>query len=611
MYGIDNYFFFPILSIFSSLILLLGVDFVGQQIFKIKILNEVISNISLVSFQRIIFTLNILLFILYPLILYKFYSLFFLNLISYLFFFFGLINFGKIILSSKNIIKIIKSHLVTKRLLLFSIFIFFYFLFVLGPIGSADSLDYHAGVAQSIINLGTFPVNSYAFHEKLAGSGEILVAIGLLMGAEQFGTLIQFSGFIGIIGIFLKFLNIKKNTFNFYIFLAIICSPVFLFLSSTYKPQLFHIASNLLAFAMLFLNFRKKNFLFIFFLSLFILMISTQAKFSFNLTSFVIILFFLIFNYNFLKKYFLKINLIIIFLFLIIILPTLFWKKINYGGDLFSLFINPFPMNLAGFDAFKISLQNVGRQNSIVNLIYPTSITDFSNSLGVCSIVLLFMNIKNIKVFIMSIFFFIISINFGQLSARFFIEPILWISLILVKEYRPNKNIFEKLFKYLVLFQAFIIFIILIYGVIFISLSSLTLLSRSTTLSKIANGYSLYKWSNQIIPKESVLLSTLRSVSLSGVKTLSSDFLFYVSKRNDIKFSNLFNEIKEEKPNFLLTIGTDDDNLGAFKNCVSGLFAKKENIYMHAARNPFFDRVFRNGYVYYLNYKLLPDCLLD
>ena len=69
--------------------------------------------------------------------------------------------------------------------------------------------------------------------------------------------------------------------------------------------------------------------------------------------------------------------------------------------------------------------------------------------------------------------------------------------------------------------------------------------------------------------------------------------------------------LKEEKPDFLLTIGTDDDNLGAFKNCVSGLFAKKENIYMHAARNPFFDRVFRNGYVYYLNYKLLPDCLLD
>jgi hypothetical protein len=221
------------------------------------------------------------------------------------------------------------------------------------------------------------------------------------------------------------------------------------------------------------------------------------------------------------------------------------------------------------------------------------------------------MNIKNIKVFIMSIFFFIISINFGQLSARFFIEPILWISLFLVKEYRPNTYIFEKLFKYLVLFQAFIIFIILIYGIIFISLSSLTLSSRSVTLSKIANGYSLYKWSNQIIPKESVLLSTLRSVSLSGVKTLSSDFLFYVSKRNDIKFSNLFNEIKEEKPIFLLTIGTDDDNLGAFKNCVSDLFAKKENIYMHAARNPFFDRVFRNGYVYYLNYKLLPDCLLD
>ena len=43
---------------------------------------------------------------------------------------------------------------------------------------------------------------------KSVGSGELLIALGLSVGSEQFGTLVQFSSILTIIYVFL---NINKS----------------------------------------------------------------------------------------------------------------------------------------------------------------------------------------------------------------------------------------------------------------------------------------------------------------------------------------------------------------------------------------------------------------
>ena len=53
------------------------------------------------------------------------------------------------------------------------------------------------------------------FHTLLGGAGEIMIAIGLLFGSDQFGNIIQFSGLISIFGIFKNITNKENFIFTF------------------------------------------------------------------------------------------------------------------------------------------------------------------------------------------------------------------------------------------------------------------------------------------------------------------------------------------------------------------------------------------------------------
>ena len=74
-------------------------------------------------------------------------------------------------------------------------------LLALAPVTDADSLAYHVSVALRVLNTGAFPYAPEWFDSRLAGAGEVLIGLGLSIGAEQFGSLLQFLGLVGIIGI--------------------------------------------------------------------------------------------------------------------------------------------------------------------------------------------------------------------------------------------------------------------------------------------------------------------------------------------------------------------------------------------------------------------------
>ena len=62
---------FPMIGIFSAIILLLGLYHIGHLIFKIKIIRKIFNEISNTKYQKIFIAINFVLLIFYPLILYS------------------------------------------------------------------------------------------------------------------------------------------------------------------------------------------------------------------------------------------------------------------------------------------------------------------------------------------------------------------------------------------------------------------------------------------------------------------------------------------------------------------------------------------------------------
>lgn len=109
-----------------------------------------------------------------------------------------------------------------------------YAFLALCPVTNADSLDYHIGVAIEILNQGKIPVFSGWFHGRLAGSGEVLNALGLAIGAEQFGSLLQFCGLLSIYGIlsfysFTERFSENEGIWRKIIVIAFLSSPILVF----------------------------------------------------------------------------------------------------------------------------------------------------------------------------------------------------------------------------------------------------------------------------------------------------------------------------------------------------------------------------------------------
>ena len=83
----------------------------------------------------------------------------------------------------------------------------------MSPNTHGDSLGYHFVVAKSILYNGNYPLDITHIHTLLAGSGELLISIGMLFGSEQFGSMVQYSGLFSIFGIFKRTNNNKKYFF--------------------------------------------------------------------------------------------------------------------------------------------------------------------------------------------------------------------------------------------------------------------------------------------------------------------------------------------------------------------------------------------------------------
>ena len=458
-------------------------------------------------------------------------------------------------------------------------------------------------VAQKILNTGSYPIEIYDLDASKSGSGEVLFAFSLSINAFQFTNISQFIGLYSIYGILKRFCNLslKENQKN-YILLIFLSCPFLVFLITASKPQLIFVSFTTIAISIL-LSLSKKDSFKEILLLMIILCCSYFSKIHFVISSFLIGLasFLIFFNRYFSFKRFVILLIVIAFT----VLPILFWRYINLKIIFPDFLIYSFPKHLDSYIGYYSHIKNYIFHKFPLIFFIPLSLSDLSITFGLSFFILIapFFLIKkrfvdNLLLFLI-LAFIIISLIFSMKYPRFFLEPFLWSLILFVKNFKyfQCKKIF-KIFNRGVHVQSFLVLLIICYSLVALlpGLISRKLLDKTLVLN--ADGYSLFEWSNTIVPDNSVLISSHRSIFFSKPETIKIDALQFCKDDCNLYFL----EIKKKKPKYILFYGDKEDFVYSnynFSNCLSDLYAFKESVGMIATRNPFNrSNNYYNGYIY-------------
>lgn len=608
-----------------SLLLLSGYYYIGNKIiifFKIK---KIVENISEPFYQNTSIGLVSFIFIFYPIFFLEVYKYSFFLIISLLIIFFGIINF---ILNINYFVKFFKQIFFNFKKNIFLIYIvyfliFLFFLLSICPITSGDSVSYHMGVAKFVLENGKFPEDLFYPEAPLVGAGEFLNTFALSVKAYQFTSLINFVGLISIIGILKKFAQNQNLSLDlsYFLYLCILSCPVLVFLISSSKSQLFSISIIFFSYSLLIycLNTKqdKNNLEKISFILFLFPLVAVQTKISFSLSFFIIISSFFVFFYKRLKiKKFIFVSSL---LFIVGLLPQVIWKQLIYDYPFYNFFFNPFPMNIPGFDQIYNEIKNYQVEKFPLILIAPMSFSDLTQFIGLGLLLTFFLfkyKFKNKRIIlIMIISFVFIYTIVGQKFPRFYLEiyffSILALSFVVDKIF---KNLSFRILKIGIIFQSIFVICILCVGVFNLLPGTFFEKSNKNVLSKYADGYDLYSWINKVLPENSLTLVNHRSFYFSEKEVIYFGIAGNLTSSNTYADKYFLTKLEEKKPNFILFYGFEENfnfNRYNFKNCLEGIYEKKDNVGFYATRNIFnTKRRYYNAYIYKLNSSKLNNCII-
>lgn len=601
-YGIDNAVLEAPYSLLISIVLFFGIVFIGD-IFQ----KSFLKNINSYDFIKYNFCFSpligvyLIIFPLYLILIFEFYFIFFIKLISYCLFFFGLISIFLYKNSYTGIINFLKRNQSLEDKIIILLFLLL-FLISASPITHADALDYHFYGALNFLNYGHFQKEILPMHSILASVGEIPIALGLVLGAEQFGGILQFSSLISLIPIFYG----KKNFF----LLAILACPITFFLVSSPKPQLIFSITSLLIFIFLINHFYKlkiKEIRIFYFITPILFSLSYLSKFSFILSSSLLFIFSYIISCK--KKIFFTPLIISFIIFGITILPHWIFRYINFDTGLFHILSSPLPINIYGFDKIHDLLS--GGSIDLVSVFFLKNIKDFSTTFGPLFLILILMiNRETIKFKIPLILFlitFMLILIFGSNLNRFLYESYLWLIFLISITFNKKSLIYNFFSKTLILQSFLISFIYLFYIVNLFPGSLNSNYKKDNVMIDNANGYELATWVNQNLKPEDILLSTHRSISLFKMKTYSNIFTWFIDIKNN-KSLIYGNFLKTKKINRVVFYGNELDT-EIYDKCLGKLLFYKKNVGKHVGRNPLTRKEYYDGWIYEFKSENLPNCL--
>jgi hypothetical protein len=602
----DSFLLISPYSFLLSILLMLGNFSIGHFFLKNNFLKDIFNDISNSIFQKALIGQIFLILLIFPLIVFfdnaRVIIIFFLvlNFVALFFYLFEIF-----ITKKKKFLQFKSQKNKSIYYYVLVLLIILYFLLAASPITDADSLDYHIGSAINILRYDSYVLFKEWFTQAQSGSGETLVAFGLYAGAEQYASLIQFSGLLSICGILLRTSSESKVFKSHFVLpLIILTCPVLLFLGSTAKPQLFFSASLLVALAIIYRNNNKQNSIIAYVLVNIIIFFCMTGKFSFSLSGFLI---WILATFRFAsEKNILKLFFISTFVCLLVYFPYIYWKWMQYGGNFFLYFLSPFPLHLPGYSNFLEHIrapQGLGL-NFPYFLIVTNSLTRITETLGFSSLIFLYYvfhkkNREMYSIVIISVVYLILSNWYASPNARYFFDILLWLAFGL-KYIKVQGNFnFLKIFY---LSQVFTVILALLYSTYNLFPGSITQKQYFLVKNKYANDYAAVKWVIEEIGNENVVIFA-RSISHDGF-AISGLFMNFTNSDDSLYYKNL---IKEKKVKYYATFG-EFPRLEDFDGCIVSIYKFKNNVGNYAVRNPFAKKSSYNGYIYHLDYSKLPTC---
>lgn len=488
-----------------------------------------------------------------------------------------------------------------------------YFLSNSGDITNADSIDYHVGYALNYLR-DYFDPHPEWYNGRMALIGEKLNAIGLSIGAKQFGSFLQFSGYI-LIGFLL--LDSFKNVYfpKFTMLLAFWASPVFLFLCISAKPQILPSALSALSFLIIYkIHLNKvasshKRILIAF--SLALSSVAFTHKFSF-LISYFFIVSFLLWNSRKSVVEFSYLVFAIFFVSLFIITPAYLDKYLRYGSTLFEFFLSPLSGSDPGLVYFVDSVRGF-KESSFpfpFYLLVPSSLGAISTVLGVG---ILFAATPYLSLNSISLRFplLLIAINvcllafFGMPSSRFFLEPYIWLLIIFGTTSLSFSASITKYLNLIVRLQALLVMIALI-PMAFFSAAETVGIGVENYKNRYIFGHNLQRWYSEKLPPNASILLDHRSVSLADREALTFEVHEY-GKHDLPQYRLLLSQLIKYNVSYVVT--TDrSSNFNDIRLCSQSRLEGPKN-FLYATRNPF-NSGSENGYIFSMEPESFISCLI-
>lgn len=479
-------------------------------------------------------------------------------------------------------------------------------LLALGPVTEADSLDYHVGVALRILNDGAFPFAPEWFHSRLAGSGEVLIALGLAIGAEQFGSLLQYAGVLGIVGIFKYGLSGNAPTprepaeqWKAVIALAAVSSPVFLAWVASPKPMLLPVAMTTAALmvAVSILAGKQDE------------VAPSQLRNAFALTCLLVMV------AATMKMNFLMSGAIVGFIALggmirhrqigpalilglvgavLIMAPPAAWKHQHYGGVLIDALLTPFPGNWPGTKEFEAMLRTY-RDTQVpfpVSLVLPAGPGTVTTVLGL-GLFLPMIAMAHARPVNPGVALFVsaaavvavLGALLGQRNARFFLEPYLWLLIATMLVLTLSGERAMRWMSGVVVAQSLLVLATIGIGVATLMPGALTPALRESTMDRHASGHAMMKWADGELPPDARIVVEPRSIALTPRFAIANDWRGYVASDSDGARTYL-DAVNRQRPDFTLVRVAAGERPPSVSGCAdeayAGPFRAKE-----ATRNPF------------------------
>lgn len=595
-YGLNAFVFAPPISLFISLLLFWGIGVVG---FKAGMIFLNFSHCP--TLIRILISpalgATVVAFAVAPFVIFSYYLASLLTIAGWSLIGVGLLSlFGG--LQKRNLVSSFYDCKITEKGGFFSwiliVFLSLYFLISLAPITDADSLCYHVGVPVQVLATGEWPFQPEWFHSRLAGVGEMLIAMSLAVGGEQFGSLMQYAGLLAIVGVLLPIGKREQNEQYIYS-LLFVSSPVLLMLVSSSKPQLLPVAMTTFALALLFHPvfscIENKNNIKKFLIFSVLLGAACQMKFNFILSSFFIGIAGLVWMRR--KKLLLSGVILGMVVGIIIFAPFCWWKLHYYGGDVLQAFVKPFPGGWIGYDKFDSFLRGY-RDSPLpfpISLFVPASLGLISTTIGFGGVVAIvvvicaFFNSKHINIWIILIacVVFVGGTIFGQGNARFYLEPVVWVLMgMLIGNWMVSiPRYMQNVVSLVIVLQCMVMLMFVLYGVVSLFPGSLSVSLRDMVLSRSAPGYEEMVWADSILPKNAVIGADTRSMAFMPRYAVGMDWIAFVSDNDRHMYIDI---LKEKKVSHYVVQGNPGEHplREYFTHYLAGPFKAHK-----ATRNPF------------------------